>query len=144
MLIHVSKRAPDVHQPGLYLSMKVNAIWNVSTELPLKFISCHERVGITSSFSQTNQYISTSTSLILVIIPPAQRKLLGVTLVSLHPSVRPSVGLSVCLSIRPSRIPCLLCSAYSSGWIHFIFIHLIKVCHVWSFLQNFKIFGTFF
>ena len=37
-------------------------------------------------------------------------------------------------SVRPSRIPCPLCSAYSSAWIHFIFIHLIKllqkVCHV--------------
>ena len=34
------------------------------------------------------------------------------------PSVRPSV--------RPSRISRPLCSAYSSSWIHFIFIHLIK------------------
>ena len=25
--------------------------------------------------------------------------------------------------VRLSRIPCPLCSAYSSGWIHFIFIH---------------------
>ena len=37
-------------------------------------------------------------------------------------------------SVHPSRIPCLLCSAQSSGWIHFIFIHLIKqhqkVCHM--------------
>ena len=39
---------------------------------------------------------------------------------SVHPSVRPSV--------RPSsRIPCPLCSAFSSGWIHFIFTHLIKL-----------------
>ena len=29
------------------------------------------------------------------------------------------VHLSLCLSVRPSCIPCLLCSAYSSGWIHF-------------------------
>ena len=60
---------------------------------------------------------------------------------SLRPSVRPSVP-------RPSRIPCPLCSFYSSGWIHFIFIHLIKqlqVCRVQSYLQNFKIwsFGNF-
>ena len=34
----------------------------------------------------------------------------------------PSVRRSIC----PSCIPCLLCSAYSSGWIHFIFIRLIK------------------
>ena len=50
-------------------------------------------------------------------------------------SVRPSVP-------RPSRIPCPLCSFYSSGWILFIFIHLIKqlqkVCCVQSFLQNCK------
>ena len=57
---------------------------------------------------------------------------------------------SVRLSVRPSRIPCPLCSFYSSGWIHFIFIHLIKqlqkVCRLQSFLQNFKIrnFGYFF
>ena len=47
---------------------------------------------------------------------------------------------SVHLSIHPSLIPCPLCSAYSSGWIHFIFIHLIKqlqkVCHVYSSFQN--------
>ena len=30
------------------------------------------------------------------------------------------------LSLPPSRIPCPLCSSYSSCWIHFIFIHLIK------------------
>ena len=42
---------------------------------------------------------------------------------------------SVCPSVRPSRIPCLLCSTYSSGWIRFIFMHLIrqlkKVCRVY-------------
>ena len=64
---------------------------------------------------------------------------IGFTL-SVRPSVRPSVP-------RPSRIPCPLCSFYSSGWIHFIFMHLIKqlqkVCLVQSFLQNFK-FWQFF
>ena len=43
-----------------------------------------------------------------------------------------SVSLSP--SVRLSRILCPLCSAYSSGLIHFIFIHLIKqlqkVCRV--------------
>ena len=65
-------------------------------------------------------------------------------------SVRPSVRQSVRPSVpRPSRIPCPLCSFYSSGWIHFIFMHLIKqlqkVCPVQSYLQNFKIwhFGNF-
>ena len=53
-----------------------------------------------------------------MIIPPAQRSYWGGILVSFH--------LSVCLSICTSHIPCLLCSTYSSGWIHFIFIHLIK------------------
>ena len=70
------------------------------------------------------------------IIPPRTTKLLG-GYTGFTPSVRPSV--------RPSRIPCPLCSAYSFGWIHFIFIHLVKqlqkVCRVWSFLQNFKIFN---
>ena len=55
-----------------------------------------------------------------LIIPPHNEVVggyIGFTL-SVHPSVR--------LSIHPSRIPCPLCSAYSSGWIRFIFIHLIK------------------
>ena len=30
------------------------------------------------------------------------------------------------VDVHPSRIPCPLCSTCSSGWIHFIFIHLIK------------------
>ena len=46
------------------------------------------------------------------------------------------------LSVRPSRITCPLCSAYSSGWIHFIFTHLIKqlqkVCCVSKFLAKFQ------
>ena len=67
-------------------------------------------------------------------------KLLEGILVSLRPSVRPSVRLSVRPSVRPSRIPCPLCSSYSSGWIYFIFIHLIKqlqkVCLVESFFQH--------
>ena len=64
-------------------------------------------------------------------------------------SLRPSV----CPSVRPasvprlSRISCPLCSFYSSGWFHFIFIHLIKqlqkVCRVQSFMQNLK-FWQFF
>ena len=62
---------------------------------------------------------------------PRTTKLLGGIWVSLRPSV------------RPSRIPCPLCNFNSSGWIHFIFIHLIKqlqkVCRVQSFLQNLKI-----
>ena len=53
-----------------------------------------------------------------------------------------SVRLSVRLSVRPYHIPCPLCSTYSSSWIHFIFIHLIKqlqrVCRVLIFLQNLK------
>ena len=78
---------------------------------------------------------------------PRTTKLLWGILVSLRPSVCPSVRPA---SIpHPSRIPCPLCSFYISGWIHFIFIHLIKqlqkVCRVQSFLQNFKIwsFGNF-
>ena len=61
----------------------------------------------------------------MVIIIPRTTKLLRGILVSLRPSVRPSV--------RLSRIPCPLYRAYSSGWFHFIFIHLSKqlqVCHV--------------
>ena len=49
---------------------------------------------------------------------------------------------SVLLSVHTSRIPCPLCSAYSFGSIHFIFIHLIKqlqkVCHVMLFIRPFE------
>ena len=69
-----------------------------------------------------------------IFIPATQRSCGGI-LFSLHMFVR--------LSVCPSRIRCLLCSACSSGWIHFIFIHLIKQLQkmfcVSSFLQNFKI-----
>ena len=62
-----------------------------------------------------------------MIIPLAQRSCWGVYW--FH-----SVSLSVRLSVRPSRIPCPLCSTCSFGWIYFIFIHLIKqlqkVCHL--------------
>ena len=70
---------------------------------------------------------------------PRTTKLLG-GYIGFTPSVCPSVRPA---SVpRPSRIPCPLCSFYSSGWIHFIFIHLIKqlqkVCRVQKFLQNLK------
>ena len=57
---------------------------------------------------------------------------------------------SVCLSIRPSlprpsRITCPLCSAYSSSWIHFIFMHLTKQprCVVCKFLAKFQFLAFF-
>ena len=96
---------------------------------------------------EKNQCKMTSPSLVShLLYPPHNEVVGGGILVSLRPSVCPSVRPSV---PRPSRIPCPLCSFYSSGWIHFIFLHLIKqlqkVCPVQSFLQNFKIwnFGNF-
>ena len=53
--------------------------------------------------------------LVCFIIPPAQKSCWGVYWFHF---VRPSVC--------PSCILCPLCSTYSSGWIHLIFIHLIK------------------
>ena len=57
-------------------------------------------------------------------------------------SVRLSLCPSVHPSVHPSCILCQLCSTYSSGWIHFIFIHLIKqlqkVCSVQRFLKKLK------
>ena len=79
--------------------------------------------------------------LAMLLYISAQRSCWGGILVSVRPSVR--------LSVRPSRIPCPLCNAYSSGWIHFIYTRLIKqlqkVCRMYSFLQNLKIwiFGNF-
>ena len=59
------------------------------------------------------QEFSMKSNVDFIIIPtelyPPTTKLLGGILVSLHPSVRPSV--------RLSRLPCPLCNIYSSGWI---------------------------
>ena len=57
------------------------------------------------------------------VIPPTQQSCWGGILVSLRQSVRPSV--------RPSRIPCPLCSIYSSVWILSIFgtnDHMMRGC----------------
>ena len=58
-----------------------------------------------------------------------------------HPRTTSLAGILV--SLRPSVRPHPLCSAYSTGWIHFISIHVMKqlqkVCPVISLLQNFKI-----
>ena len=67
---------------------------------------------------------------------PAQSKVVGGYMTRFH-------------SVRPSRILCPLCSTYSSGWIHFISMHLIKqlqkVCCLYSWMQTFIIwiFGNF-
>ena len=53
-----------------------------------------------------------------LIIPPEQRSCWGY--IGFTPSVRPSVCPSVRPSVRLSRLPCLLCNIYSSGWILFI------------------------
>ena len=64
---------------------------------------------------------------------PSDNEVVGGTLVSLAPSVRPCVRPSA----RPSRIRCSLCSTYSSSWIHFILIHLIKQLQKVRRVQNF-------
>ena len=62
----------------------------------------------------------TSITICKLLLYPHTTKLLGGILVSLCSSVCPSI----CLSVSPSRILCLLCSAYRSCWIYFIFIML--------------------
>ena len=69
----------------------------------------------------SHQRFSQSLILHLVIIKPPAQVVGGGILVSLR--------LSICPSVRPSvrpAFPCPLCSAYNSGWIIFIFTHLIK------------------
>ena len=78
-----------------------------------------------------SHYLASFLSLQSLSLYPCTTKLLWRGgYIGFTPSVRPSVSLS---------IPHLLCSTYSSGQIHFIFIHLIKqlqkVCRVSSFLQ---------
>ena len=68
----------------------------------------------------------------VMLLYPPHNEVVGGILVSLRPSV------------CPMSVPCPLCSFFSSGWIHFIFIHLIKQLQKMSrakFLakfQNFK------
>ena len=54
----------------------------------------------------------------------------------------------ILVSVCPCCILCPPCSAYSSGWFHYIFIHLIKqlqkLCHVLSFFVIISVFGNFF
>ena len=118
-----------IHKSFIQFYNQVSRLW-----LPLRFFKI--------CFWHLNFMMNDS-----VFIPLAQQSCWGGILVSLRPSVCRSVRPSV---PRPSRIPCPLCSFYSSGWTHFIFMHLIKqlekVCRVQSFLQNFKIwnFDNFF
>ena len=61
----------------------------------------------------TGTYIDGLTNYLLAVVAHNTTKLLGGILVSLCPSVRPSV----LPSVRLSRLPCPLCNIYSSGWI---------------------------
>ena len=70
---------------------------------------------------------------IMGFLYPSDNEVVEGILVSLAPSVRPSVRPSA----RPSRIRCSLCSTYSSGWIHFILIHLIEQLQEVRRVQNF-------
>ena len=65
---------------------------------------------------------------------------------------------SVCPSVHPSRIPCALCSAYSSGWIHIYtsyqatsedvscvkFLAKFKNLNFWQFFLNCNFHFVFF
>ena len=110
----------------------------ISYEIPQ---SPFTKIILTITYLKLNWNIPGANEVPIILIwlySPAQRSWWGVYW--FH-SVRPSVHPSVHLFFRPSRIMCPLCSAYSSGWIHLIFIHLIKqlqkVCHVFEFLAFF-------
>ena len=132
-----------VRLPLAFQSLPIYTLWYPNHVMGINAENCYSVCILLIGYQQ-NKWLSNYS----VIIPPTQRKCWVVGGVYwFTPSIRRSVRLSVCLSVRPSRIPCPLCNAYSSGWIHFIFIHLIKqlqkVCCVWSFLQNFKILAIF-
>ena len=83
-------------------------------------------IELTSAYKQDMLVMNTH-GISWAYYTPYTTKLLGGILVSLRPSV--------CLSVRPSRIPCPLCSIYSSGWILSIFgtngqWHE-RVCRIW-------------
>ena len=107
----------------------------IATALPLCIIpSSHVGFASMQKFAPFFPIFQAGSNFLEVVGSPffytCTTKLLGGILVSPPPSVRPSVHPSV----RPSRILCPLCSTNSFGWIHLIFIHLIKqlqqVCRV--------------
>ena len=83
-------------------------------EFPAQMASYAENVSIWWRHHET--LFTKITVIDTLLYPIAQRSCWGY--IGFTPSVHPSV--------RSAGIPCPLCSACSSGWIHFIFIHLIK------------------
>ena len=104
----------------VYVQNIIHLVWDQFIKMFEKLVDFQKLLGLQIWNYNTGSFED-------VIIPPPHNEVVGgCILVSLRLSVR--------LSVRPSRIPFPLCSAYSFGWIHFIFIHLIKplqkVCHV--------------
>ena len=116
-----SQQTCNCCRPGgnLVLNLNCHEAQAVASSFLWRTLTSGPTAGCTAIFHKYRCYIKYG----VIITPPTQQSCWGVYW--FH-SVRPFV--------RPSHIPCLHCSAYSSGWIHFIFIHLInqlqKVCRV--------------
>ena len=96
----------------------LNRLW---TCIELMLLCCNNDSG--TMFSNCIYYWRLYCIAALIMSPnytPCTTKLLGGILVSLRPSVR--------LSVRPSRIPCPLCSAYRSGSYLYILSSNFRRC----------------
>ena len=85
-----------------------NSLWHWSFRLPF-WMNDINSIGVKRKLLWFHNRAQNVLPILLsfeLLLYPCTMKLLGEKLVSLRPSVRPSV--------RPSRIPCPLCSAYSS------------------------------
>ena len=130
----ITMPSDECHRTLLVISQHLFRYWLGADRLSA--ISC---VNILTQFCVTIwHHEATKTPQIhnQVIVPPAQQSCRGY--IGFTPSVRPSIHLSIHLT----HIQCPLCSACSSVWIHFIFIHLIKqlqtMCWELSFYIKFQ------
>ena len=78
---------------------------------------------VTGNYGNEAEDVSHCFTICLWLYPPHNKVIGGY--IGFTPSVRPSICPSIRLSVLQSRIPCSLCSACNSGWIHFIFTHLL-------------------
>ena len=118
-LIFISQRMLYCLHSTLVLSFYIDVILTLSIGQSMMCHWLYTLWLLGAWFNMKESHYKGKRSYERLIIPPTQWSCWGVYW--FH-SVRPSVRLSV----RPSRIPCPLCSIYSCGWISFY------IWHIWS------------
>ena len=98
----------------------INYHWNILNWCA-KTHSCLEQVSILLCYNA--RFTFSPINIVVLLSPPPPP-----THTHTHTHTQHTMKLlgDILVSLRLSLITCLLCSTYSSGWILFIFIHLIK------------------